>query len=203
MKHIVCVDQGCHWQRWRVPSFWNGFFRWFCQDFWCHIVWALFGLWIDGRFAVDTWQEGGGWGKGGREGGEGGEERSKQQPRIKTRKQNKSVVYWLVGVCRTKSFKSWRGPKRRIHLPKGGPGSACSVPGRPMEEMLWTRRKSRRRRWKEDELDILSSVDSLFCFGGGRRGGGSIENVDRGSKARGQGVVSPESRISVPKQDKT
>jgi hypothetical protein len=67
-----------------------------------------------------------------------------------------------------------------------------------MEEMLWTRRKSRRRRWKEDELDILSSVDSLFCFGGGRRGGGSIENVDRGiKKARGgslsrlPGLLSP------------
>ena len=43
-----------------------------------------------------------------------------------------------------------------------------------MEEMLWTRRKSRRRRWKEDELDILSSVDSLCCFGGGERRG-SIE----------------------------
>ena len=57
-----------------------------------------------------------------------------------------------------------------------------------MEEMLWTRRKSRRRRWKEDELDILSSVDSLFCFGGGRRGGGSIENVDEDSRGR-EGVV--------------
>ena len=43
-----------------------------------------------------------------------------------------------------------------------------------MEEMLWTRRKSRRRRWKEDELDILSSVDFfVVVLGEGR--GGSIE----------------------------
>ena len=125
---------------------------------------------------------------------------SKQQPRIKTRKQNKSVVYWLVGVCRTKSFKSWRGPKRRIHLPKGGPGSACSVPGRPMEEMLWTRRKSRRRRWKEDELDILSSVDFFVVLGEGR--GGSIENVDRGSRRR-EGVVSPDFQDFCPQQNET
>jgi len=70
-----------------------------------------------------------------------------------------------------------------------------------MEEMLWTRRKSRRRRWKEDELDILSSVDSLFCFGGGRRGGGSIENVDEISRRR-EGVVSPDFQDFCPQQTK-
>ena len=45
---------------------------------------------------------------------------SKQQPRIKTRKQNKSVVYWLVGVCRTKSFKSWTGSEKEDSFTQRG-----------------------------------------------------------------------------------
>ena len=67
--------------------------------------------------------------------------------RVKTNKQNMAVVCWLVGVCRKKQIVM--GP----NLPKGGPGSACSVPGRPMEEMVWARKKSRRRAWKE-KVDI-------------------------------------------------
>ena len=103
MKHIVCVDQGCHWQRWRVPSFWNGFFRWFCQDFWCHIVWALFGLWIDGRFAVDTCRREGDGGRG--EGRAGKVGRGKQA--AATNKNEKTKQERCVLVSRSVPYKKF------------------------------------------------------------------------------------------------